>query len=142
MILYQEILPEWMRYTEQFPLAITDIIMRDKDWVELRPRIPDRDALLCPSFFKNARKGGQTFKGGKALVHFHIPNNVYAAYEACLEEREYQNLILDESQIDHGVSLRDSQSSESNCRPRSQLDTNHEGQQHKRKETSSYKIAT
>ena len=104
MILFQEILPEWMRYTEQFPLSITDIIMRDKDWVELHPRMPDHDALLCPSFFKNARKGGQTFKGGKALVHFHIPNNIYTAYEACLEEREYQNLVLDEP-IDHRVSL-------------------------------------
>jgi len=104
MTLFQEILPEWMRYTEQFPLAITDIIMRDKDWVELCPRIPDCDALLCPSFFKNAKKGGQMFKGGKALVHFHILNNIYTVYEACLEEREYQKLVLDES-VDHGVSL-------------------------------------
>lgn len=44
------------------------------------------------------------FKGGKALVHFHIPNNLYAAYEACFEEQDYQSLVLDES-IDHGISL-------------------------------------
>ena len=91
-------LPQWSRYTEQCPLDITDIIMRDKDWVEICPRNPDRDVILCPSFFKSTKNGSQTiFKGGKSLVNFHIPNNVYGRYEAWLEEREFQALFPDKS---------------------------------------------
>jgi len=79
--------------------------MRDKDWVEIHPRIPDRDAILCPSFFKSAKNGSQTvFKGGKAIVQFHIPNNVYVRYEAWIEEHEFQKLFPDES-VDHSVSV-------------------------------------
>jgi len=86
---------QWMRYSEQYPLSITDFIMRDKDWVEIHPRIPDRDAILCPSFFKSAKNGSQTvFKGGKAIVQFHIPNNVYARYGAWIEEREFHLMNL------------------------------------------------
>ena len=76
---------QWSQYTEQCPLDITDIVMRDKDWVEICLRNPDRDAILCPSFFKGAKNGSQTiFKGGKSLVNFYIPNNVYGRYETWL----------------------------------------------------------
>ncbi|KDR65144.1 hypothetical protein GALMADRAFT_1330174 [Galerina marginata CBS 339.88] len=93
-VLYQEILPQWLRYAEQYPLDIMDIIMRNKDWVEIHPKDPDRDAILSPSFFKSAKNASQTiFKGGKSLVYFHIPNKVYGRYEAWLEERDYQNLF-------------------------------------------------
>lgn len=72
--------------------------MRNKDWVEIHPKNPDHDAILCASFFKSAKNGSQSiFKGGKSLVYFHIPNSVYGSYEAWLEEREFQKLFSDES---------------------------------------------
>lgn len=95
-----------MQYTEQYSLSITDVVMRDKDWVEIRPRNPDRDAIMCPSFFMRAKNGSQTmFKGGKALVFFHIPNKVYAGYEAWLEERKYEKLFATKS-VDKAVGLQ------------------------------------
>jgi hypothetical protein len=77
IILYNAIIPKWNAWTNYFPLHIDQIIMRDKLWVILEPTAPDRDAI-SKHFFKPGKKG-QIFKTGKTLIHFHIPNKVYAA---------------------------------------------------------------
>ena len=58
--------------------------MRDKLWVILNPSVPDGD-IIAKHFFKTGKKGRQTFKTGKIIIHFHIPNEIY---EAMLEKRE------------------------------------------------------
>jgi hypothetical protein len=60
------------------------ITMRDKLWVILNPTTPDCDAI-AKHFFKTGRKGNQTFKSGKTIIHFHIPNETY---DDMLEKRE------------------------------------------------------
>ena len=50
--------------------------MRDKLWVVLEPSVPDRD-VIAKHFFKTGKKGNQTFKTGKAIIHFHISNEIY-----------------------------------------------------------------
>lgn len=58
--------------------------MCDKLWVTLAPAVPDCDVIVR-YFFKTGRKGNQTFKSGKTVVHFHIPNEIY---DAMLENRD------------------------------------------------------
>jgi hypothetical protein len=78
--------------------------MRDKDWVEIRPKNPDRDAILSSEVFKSIKNESQPiFEGGKFIVNFHIPNNVYSRYEAWVEEREFQDFFYPES-VDQNVS--------------------------------------
>ena len=57
------------------------------------------DAILSPSFYKQG-KGGQVFKiGSRALVYFHIPNNIYEAYDQWCEKQEYNRLVQDVSSL-------------------------------------------
>jgi hypothetical protein len=77
-MLYDIIIPRWNRWTNNFPLHIDKIAMRDKLWVILKPSVPDRD-VIAKHFFKPGKKGTQTFKSGKTVIHFHIPNEIYDA---------------------------------------------------------------
>jgi hypothetical protein len=86
--LYNAIIPRWNRWTNNFPLHIDQITMRDKLWVTLEPSVPDCDAI-AKHFFKTGKKGIQTFKTGKAVVHFHVPNEIY---DAVLEKKETDEL--------------------------------------------------
>ena len=77
-ILYDAIIPRWNRWTDNYPLRIDQIMMRDKLWVVLKPTAPDRDAI-ARNFFRSGKKGTQTFKTGKTIIHFHVPNEIYDA---------------------------------------------------------------
>ena len=74
--LYNAVIPRWIKWTNNFPLHIDQITMRDKLWVILNPSVPDCD-VIAKHFFKTGKKGTQTFKTGKAIIHFHIPNEIY-----------------------------------------------------------------
>ena len=96
-LLFDEILPLWNKHAEDFVLNISDIIMRNKDWCEIRPQTPDCDAILSPSFYKQG-KGGLIFKiGSRVLVYFHVPNDIYEAYDRWCEQQEYNSLAQDVS---------------------------------------------
>jgi len=82
--LYSAIIHKWNRWTNNFPLPIDSIIMRDKLWVILNPTFPYRDAI-ARNFFKSGKKGAQIFKSGKIIIHFHIPNEIY---NTMLEQRD------------------------------------------------------
>lgn len=90
-LLYDQILPSWLAYTEGYPLDINNIILRSKDWVEIQPLNPDRDAISC-SFFKTGKNGGITFKMGHCLVHFNILNRIYNEYLDYAEKKEEERL--------------------------------------------------
>jgi hypothetical protein len=62
--------------------------MRDKSWVILKPANPDRD-VIAKHFFKTGKKGIQTFKTGKTIINFHVPNEIY---NAMVEKREADEL--------------------------------------------------
>jgi hypothetical protein len=82
-MLYNAIIPRWNRWTNNFPLLIDQIAMRDNLWVILEPNVPDHD-VIARHFFKAGKKGTQTFKSGKTVIHFHVPNEIY---DAMLEKR-------------------------------------------------------
>ena len=105
--LYDAVIPRWNRWTNNFPLCIDQITMRDRLWVILKPNVPDRD-VIARNFFKVGKKGAQTFKGGKAIIHFHVPNEIYTEM---LEKREKDELAAEkrgrkESARDEIVSSR------------------------------------
>lgn len=83
-ILFERLLPAWKIYTRGYPLEIDDIIMRTKDWVEIQPLNPDRSVISRP-FFKHGKNGATTFKPGRCLINFHVPNRVYDDYLNYLE---------------------------------------------------------
>jgi hypothetical protein len=80
----------WNAYAEGFPLEIDDIIMRMKEWVEIKPLNPDQDVITC-HFFKS-EKGGLTFKAGCCIIFFHIPNAIYNQYLDDAERKEMERL--------------------------------------------------
>lgn len=84
----------WLAYTEQFPLNIEDIVMRTKDWVEIQPLNPDRD-VIARQFFKTGKNGGITFKTGRCLIYFHIPNKIYGRYLDYVEKNEEERLNIE-----------------------------------------------
>ena len=86
-LLYKEIIPSWNSYTEGYPIAIEDIVMRSKEWVAIQPLNPDRDVISRP-FFKPGRGGASIFKTGRCTVLFHIPNNIYNQYLNYVEKNE------------------------------------------------------
>lgn len=90
--LYSAIIHKWNRWTNNFPLPINKIIMRDKLWVILNPTTPDRDAI-AKHFFKSGKKGVQIFKSGKIIIHFHVPNEIY---NTMLEKRDSDELEAEE----------------------------------------------
>ncbi|KAF8808594.1 hypothetical protein BYT27DRAFT_7222856 [Phlegmacium glaucopus] len=87
--LYDATIHRWKRWTNNFPLHIDEIIMRDKLWVILKPNIPDCD-VIARHFFKAGKKGTQIFKSGKTIIHFHIPNEIY---DAMLEKRDEDKIV-------------------------------------------------
>jgi hypothetical protein len=83
--LYNAVIPRWNKWTNSFPLHIDQITMRDKLWVILEPSVPDCD-VIAKHFFKSGKKGSRTFKnGGKATIHFHVPNEIY---DAMIDKRD------------------------------------------------------
>ena len=58
--------------------------MRDRLWVILNPNDPDGEPI-AKHFFKTGKKGNRTFKTGKTIIHFHIPNEIY---DAMLEKKD------------------------------------------------------
>ena len=88
--LYNAIIPRWNRWTNNFPLLIDQIAMQDKLWVILEPCDPDRN-VIARHFFKAGKKGIQTFKSGKTIIHFYIPNEIY---DAMLEKRDVDARIV------------------------------------------------
>ena len=65
--------------------------MGSKDWVEIQPLNPDPDVILC-AFFKMGKNGEITFKAGRCLVNFHIPDKIYSAYLDYAEQKEEERL--------------------------------------------------
>jgi hypothetical protein len=61
--------------------------MRTKDWVEIQPVDPDRD-VIAGQFFKAGKNGGTTFKTGRCLIQFHIPNKIYNRYLDYAEKKD------------------------------------------------------
>ncbi|KAM6489625.1 hypothetical protein JOM56_014947 [Amanita muscaria] len=90
-ILYNAVIPRWNTWTNNFPLHIDEVIMRDKLWVELRPNNPDCD-VIAKHFFKTGRKGMKTFKTGKTVIYFHVPNEIY---DTMVEMREADELAAE-----------------------------------------------
>ena len=90
-LLYSQILPVWLAYTEQFPLDIEEIMMRTKDWVEIHPLNPDRD-VIARQFRRTGKNGGITFKTGRCLINFHIPNKIYNQYLNYAERKDEERL--------------------------------------------------
>ncbi|GLB40064.1 hypothetical protein LshimejAT787_0705740 [Lyophyllum shimeji] len=83
--LYDAVIPKWNAWTRNFPLPIEKIAMRDRLWVELKPRNPDCD-VIARYFFKSGKNGALTFKPGtKTIIQFHVPNELY---NAMLDKRE------------------------------------------------------
>ena len=89
-LLYEHILPAWQAYTDRFPLGIDDIIMRSKEWVEIKPLNPDQGVIVWP-FFKSG-KMGLTFKTGCCIILFHIPNAIYNQYINNLDRNEMERM--------------------------------------------------
>ena len=65
--------------------------MRTKDWVEIQPVNPDRD-VIARQFFKTGKNGSLTFKTGRCLIHFHIPNKIYNQYLDYAEKKDEEIL--------------------------------------------------
>jgi len=95
-ILYNAIIPRWNDWTNNFPLHIDQINMRDKLWV-----IPNHD-VIARNFFKSGKKGTQTFKSGKIIIHFHVPNNIY---NDMIEKKDDDELAAE--QKDMNITARD-----------------------------------
>jgi hypothetical protein len=102
-ILYEAVIPKWWQWTNNYPLPLDDVVMRNHNWVVLAPKNPDRD-VIADQFFKRAKKGGLTFKGGKCIINLHVPNHIYNAMltrkdvDAFEEERK-----LRASNINHAI---------------------------------------
>lgn len=90
-ILFEGILPMWLKYTENFPLAIEHVVMRDKDWCEIHAKEPDR-GVIAHNFYKPGKNGIPTFKTGRCLIQFHIPNNIYGEVQDWAEKLELERL--------------------------------------------------
>ncbi|KAK2463878.1 hypothetical protein APHAL10511_004050 [Amanita phalloides] len=88
-ILYSTVILKWNEWTNNCPLPINSIVMRNHNWVALMPRNPDRD-VIAEQFFKPGKKGNTTFKKGKAIVNLHVPNDIYGAVLACKEAEEFK----------------------------------------------------
>ncbi|KAG6808192.1 hypothetical protein H0H92_005087, partial [Tricholoma furcatifolium] len=91
-LLFNLILPTWTKYSGGFSIGINDVIMRNKDWVEIRPKDPDMDAISA-SFLKDGKKGESIFKPGRCLIYLHLPNDVYKLYEDWIEAQEFEGLL-------------------------------------------------
>ena len=91
-ILFSAIIPRWNGWTDNYPLHIDQITMRDRLWIVVKPSIPDRD-VIARHFFKAGKKRTQTFKTGKTLIQFHVQNEVY---DAMLEKKENDKLAVEE----------------------------------------------
>ena len=74
---------------KNFPLLIDDIIMHDKNLVELILRCPDHN-IIYKHFLSGQGKKGLSFKAGKTLIQFHVPNEIHAIM---LEKREADELV-------------------------------------------------
>jgi len=95
-LLYNEISPLWNSFSEGYPLAIEDIVMRSKEWVAIQPLNPDRDVISRP-FFKSGRSGGASvFKTGRCVVLFQIPNSIYNQYLNHAERKEAERVNKEE----------------------------------------------
>ncbi|KAM6488841.1 hypothetical protein JOM56_015699 [Amanita muscaria] len=90
-LLYEAVIPKWNAWTNNYPLHVDGVIMRDKLWVELKPNNPDCD-VIAKYFFKIGRKGVQTFKTGKTVIYFHVPNEIY---DTMVETREANELAAE-----------------------------------------------
>ena len=91
-ILYDQILPLWSAYTEGFPLKMDNVIMRNKEWVEICPLNPDHNVISRP-FFKYGKNGTSTFKTSQCIINFHIPNTVYNRYLDYADKKEEQRQV-------------------------------------------------
>jgi hypothetical protein len=87
-ILYEVVIPKWHEWTRNYPLRLDDVVMRNHNWVVLAPKNPDHD-VIADTFFKRAKKGGSTFKGGKCVINLHVPNHIY---DAMLAQKEIKEL--------------------------------------------------
>jgi hypothetical protein len=96
-ILYDAIIPKWNRWTENFPLCIDQIMMCDKLWVVLKPTAPDCD-VIARNFFRSGKKGTQTFKTGKTIIHFHVPNEIY---NVMINRKVDEELAAEQSGVAH-----------------------------------------
>jgi hypothetical protein len=100
--LFDALIPRWNRWTNNYPLHIDQITMRDKLWVILSPTIPDCDAI-AKYFFKAGKKGNRTFKSGKTTILLHIPNEIY---DDMLEKRETANEYSSEKNTERKTAER------------------------------------
>jgi hypothetical protein len=99
--LYDAVIPKWCEWTNNYPLPLDDVVMRNHNWVALVPKNPDRD-VIADIFFKRAKKGGLTFKGGKCIINLHVPNHIHNAMLTRKEAEEFEkqrNLQADDHAI-------------------------------------------
>ncbi|KAG6818300.1 hypothetical protein H0H93_006170, partial [Arthromyces matolae] len=91
-LLFDLILPTWLKFSGGFNIDITQVVMRNKDWVEIRPKNPDLDAISA-LFLKEGKNGELVFKSGRCLIYLHLPNDIYKLYEDWIENQEFEELI-------------------------------------------------
>jgi hypothetical protein len=86
-LLYDAVIPKWHEWTNNYPLTLEDVTMRNNNWVRLIPRNPDCD-VISDQFFKRGEKGAVVFKAGKCIVNLHVPNHVYSVLVARKKDNE------------------------------------------------------
>jgi len=105
-VLYEHILPAWNAFSNNYMLEMDDIIMRSKEWAVIHPKTPDIDAINTKKFWKEAKNAVlPVFKGGRTIVHFHIPNPIFEKYIDCRinqdQMAEHENLTRITSYKEH-----------------------------------------
>jgi hypothetical protein len=83
------VFPKWCEWTNNYPLLLDDVVMRNNNWVALLPKNPDRD-VIADLFFKRGKKGALMFKGGKCIINLHVPNHIYNAMLTRQEDDELE----------------------------------------------------
>ena len=88
-ICFYTALPLYLQWSGGCPLSIQEVQMRDKQWVEMIPRIPDKDAI-SDKFLVNvgSKVAKKKFRPGQIDINHPIS---YEKYEVMLDYRETKN---------------------------------------------------
>ncbi|KAJ7150865.1 hypothetical protein C8R43DRAFT_1191365 [Mycena crocata] len=108
---FNALYPEWVKYTNNFPLTMNCVCFRDEKWVALEPRNPDVDVIAHKVFHAPKKIGGAPqFRTKKLVLNLHVPNDIYdrflAEKERAAEQDTFDHLVhISSSSGDHLVSL-------------------------------------
>ncbi|KAI9068217.1 hypothetical protein FKP32DRAFT_1683478 [Trametes sanguinea] len=91
---WAQLQPGWTQYAQGYPLALDDLVLRNKSWARIEPGFPDDRDVLAGEFFKEKKAGtGPKFDPGKGTeVHLHVPQDIWNGFEAYLHAREAAEL--------------------------------------------------